>query len=94
MSSLPLTLKQHLLDMDDTIVVDHADLVITLPSGELADSELSVAVGLDGQGQVTVTSSSHAPFGPVEGQTQLGVAAALRALGQALTDCWQPPQEA
>jgi hypothetical protein len=85
--------EQRLLDLDDTVVVDQADLVVTLPTGEFADSGLPVAVGVDGHGQATVASSRHALFEPVDGQVQLGVAAALRALGQALTGCWQPPPQ-
>jgi hypothetical protein len=86
--------EQLLLDLDDTVVVQRADLAVSLPTGEYADLELPVAVRLDGRGQVSVASSSHARFGPVDGQIQLGVAAALRVLGQALTACWQPPEEA
>jgi hypothetical protein len=86
-------LEQRLLDLDDTVVVDHAALAVTLPTGQFADSGLPVRVGMDGQGRVTVTSSSHPRFGPVDGPTQLGVAAALRTLGHALTVCWQPPEE-
>jgi hypothetical protein len=86
--------EQRPLDLDDTVVVDQADLVVTLPTGEFADSALPVAVGVDGHGRATVASNRHARFDPVDGQAQLGVAAALRALGQALTGCWQPPQKA
>jgi hypothetical protein len=86
--------EQLLLDLDDTVVVQRADLAVSLPTGEYADLELPVAVRLDGRGQVSVASSSHARFGPVDGQIQLGVAAALRVLGQALTACWQAPEEA
>jgi hypothetical protein len=86
--------EQLLLDLDDTVVVHQADLVVSLPTGEYADLELPVAVRLHGDGRVSVASSSHARFGPVDGQIQLGVAAALRVLGQALTWCWQPPEEA
>jgi hypothetical protein len=86
--------EQLLLDLDDTVVVQQADVVVSLPTGEYADLALPVAVRVDGQGRVTVTTSSHARFGPVDGQTQLGITTALRALGQALTGCWQPPEEA
>ena len=85
--------EQAVLDLDDTVVVHQADVVVSLPTGEYADSELPVAIRVDGDGRVTVTSSSHADF-PVDGHAQLGVAAALRVLGQALTTCWDPPEEA
>jgi hypothetical protein len=87
-------LEQHLLDLDDTVVVDHADLIVTLPTGEFADSALPVAVGMHGHGRMTVTGSSQLRIDPVDGQAQLGVAAALRALGLALTECWHPAAEA
>jgi hypothetical protein len=86
--------EQALLDLDDTVVVHQADVVVSLPTGEYADSELPVAVRVDGRGHVSVATSSHVRFGPVDGQTQLDVATALRALAQALTGCWQPPEEA
>jgi hypothetical protein len=80
-----------MLDLDDTILVQRADLMVALPTGEFADTAVPVAIGIDRQDRVTVTSS-HARFA-VDGQTQLGGAAALRALGEALTRCWQPPEE-
>lgn len=84
--------EQAELDLDDTVVVHEADVVVSLPTGEYADSELPVAIRVDGAGRVTVTSGSHAHF-LVDGHAQLDVAGALRVLGQALTTCWQPPEE-
>jgi hypothetical protein len=81
-----------LLDLGDTVVVHQADVVVSLPTGEYADSAVPVAIRVDGDGRVTMTSSSHAYF-LVDGHAQLGVAAALRVLGQSLTTCWQPPEE-
>jgi hypothetical protein len=86
--------EQVLLDLDDTVVVHQADLVVSLPTGEYPDTAVPVAVRVDGGGRVTLASSSHVRFGRVDGQTQLGVTTALRTLGQALTGCWQPPEEA
>jgi len=61
-------------------------VVVSLPAGEYADSELPVAVRVDGRGRVTAGTSSHVR-GLVDDQTQLDVTTALRALDQALTGC-------